>query len=117
MMNGVISLAIVLISVEDEEIINPKPLKKGNLEEEEWVDDSDEEETETRQLAERFSDLKFADMPVIYEPPEKNNKKNKKAKDNEPRAFIGTDKDLQEGEMLEYDNEAYDLFHRMTTDW
>jgi hypothetical protein len=61
--------------------------------------------------------LKFSDAPVIYEHDDKKSKKNKKNKEGEPEVFLGTNKDLQEGEVLDYDNDAYDLFHRMTTEW
>lgn len=30
---------------------------------------------------------------------------------------MGTEKDLQEGEELDYDNRAYEMFHRANVEW
>jgi ribosome assembly protein RRB1 len=32
-------------------------------------------------------------------------------------AYLGNDKKLTKGEYLEFDNRAYDMLHRMTTEW
>jgi hypothetical protein len=69
-----------------------------------------------KNLAEQFSGLKFSETPVIYEPAQ-NKKPSRRKSVTGTAPFLGTDKDLEEGEALEYDNEAYDLFHRMTTEW
>lgn len=72
---------------------------------------------EQESLTNMMDGLKFSDEPVIYEPPQNpKNKKNKK-KDNEFKAFTGSNKTLAKGETLEFDNRAYEMFHRATTEW
>lgn len=82
-----------------------------DVEDEEW-----EEGDMEKQLADQFGKMKFSETPVIYEPLQK--KTNKILKPNEnAEVFLGTNKDLKEGEVLEYDNDAYELYHRITTEW
>lgn len=81
-----------------------KKKNKGNIEEQE------------KELTDLMSKLEFSDKPVIYEPPEKPKKK-KKGKDKEIKPFTGTTKTLGKNETLDYDNRAYEMFHRATTEW
>ena len=99
-------------------------------EEEDWEDEESfiEEETkgepdenkmkvkkEQEELTEMMKGLTFSDNPVIYEPPEKPKKKKDPKKDVKP--YIGNNKGLAKGEALEFDNQAYEMFHRATTEW
>lgn len=86
---------------------------------EEMKDEQEEDELEgddEEELTKKFGEIKFSDNPVIYENEEKNKKKKQK-KDNEVKAYLGTTKHLKEGEVLEFDNKAYDMFHRANTEW
>ncbi len=53
------------------------------------------------------------------EKPKKDKKKDKKKKKEKLRteAFTSNAKDLKEGEYLEFDNAAYQMLHRATTEW
>jgi hypothetical protein len=90
--------------------VNPEDAK--NEEEDEWEDDEDQD-----QLTKQLAGLNFSDHPIVSEPGDKTVKLKKKIEEEETKVFLGTEKDLQEGEVLDFDNDAYDLFHRMTTDW
>ena len=68
------------------------------------------------ELTRRFGEIKFSDAPVVFEDNDKDKKKKNK-KTEETKAYLGTAKNLGEGEVLEFDNTAYDLFHRSQTDW
>ena len=64
-------------------------------------------------LTEQFNNMKFSEEPVIFE----DSHKKKKEKDSQTKAFLGTKKDLKPDEELDFDNRAYDMFHRTTPEW
>jgi len=68
-------------------------------------------------LAERFGELKFSDQPVINLDDQARFSKKNKEKEEEIVPYLGTTKNLKEGEFLDFDNQAYDLFHRARTPW
>jgi len=86
------------------EATKSKKKKKGNMEEQE------------KELTDLMSKLEFSDKPVVFEPPEKPKKK-KKGKDKEIKPFTGNAKSLGKNETLDFDNRAYETFHRATTEW
>lgn len=45
---------------------------------------------------------------------EMDDSKNQKKK---PTPFMGTSKQLEEDEILDYDNRAYEMLHRANTEW
>jgi len=66
----------------------------------------------------QFSELKFSDEPVVLLDDENDGfKRSKKKKGQDVVPFLGTAKNLNEGEVLEFENGAYDLFHRARTPW
>ena len=38
-------------------------------------------------------------------------------KSEKAEVFIGTNKNLKKGEVLDFDNNAYDMLHRLNTEW
>lgn len=48
---------------------------------------------------------------------ETDKKKNKKSKTQKVTPFMGTEKQLEEDEILDYDNTAYEMLHRANTEW
>lgn len=56
----------------------------------------------------------------MEEKPKKDKKKDKKKKNKEKvktEAFTSNAKGLKDGEYLEFDNAAYQMLHRATTEW
>ena len=37
--------------------------------------------------------------------------------EEEQKVFLGSNKTLKKGEMLEFDNRAYDMLHRLSLEW
>lgn len=35
----------------------------------------------------------------------------------EGKTFLGTDKDLEKGEVLDYESRSYEMFHQFTAEW
>ena len=63
--------------------------------------------------------MKFSDEPVVFldNEPRFRNKSKKGTEEDGVKPFLGTEKNLKEGEYLDFDNRAYDLFHRARTPW
>ena len=96
--------------LEEDDIKNAEALDP-NYDSDEWLEDDDT----VNGLIDRFGDMQVSEHPVVTDDTEL--KKKNRETQNELKPFLGTDKDLEKGEVLEYDNEAYDLFHRATTEW
>lgn len=76
--------------------------------EEEWEDeDGNEEEDEESSAVEEEGKEDGTDL--------KKDKKNKSS--NKVAPFMGTQKQLEEDEILDYDNKAYEMLHRANTEW
>lgn len=80
------------------------------------MNDNEEEEDayDEEELTKKFGEIKFSDQPVIRE---YDNKGKKKKGEDDLKAYLGTAKSLKEGEVLEFDNRAYDMYHRGQTEW
>jgi len=94
--------------------VDEEPINEGQIEEERKVEGDKFDGLEEEEMIKKFGEIKFSNEPVIFENPLKTGKKKK---EDEIRPFMGTTKNLAEGEVLEFDNSAYDLFHRANTDW
>ncbi|EAS04841.1 histone-binding protein RBBP4 or subunit C of Caf1 complex protein (macronuclear) [Tetrahymena thermophila SB210] len=102
----------------DDEYVDEKTYKKimqGNFQEdeEEWEDDGDDDDDENEEIG---NEEEKQDINA-----KKRNKKNKNQKvefiDVQQKPFMGTEKNLEEDEILDFDNKAYEMLHRANTEW
>jgi ribosome assembly protein RRB1 len=48
---------------------------------------------------------------------QKEKEKKEKGKKEEKAVFLGSNKNLGKGEVLEFDNRAYEMLHRLNVEW
>ena len=48
---------------------------------------------------------------------EEQGKRAKMEEEEQAQVFVGTKKNLKKGEVLDFDNSAYDMLHRLNIEW
>lgn len=53
----------------------------------------------------------------MVEEKEESQKEQKEVTAGKKEVFLGSNKQLEKGEVLEFDNHAYDMLHRLNVEW